>query len=50
MPREVTRLGVSCVEREGVSFMAVFLVGPDTGLGTFSALDTPNDWLSHWMT
>lgn len=35
---------------ERVLLRAVFLVGPDKGLGTLSAPDTPNDWLSLWMT
>lgn len=35
---------------ERVLFRAVFLVESDKGLGTLSAPDTPNDWLSCRMT
>ena len=34
---------------ERVLLRTVFRVGPDNGLGTLSAPDTPNDWLSRRM-
>ena len=34
---------------ERVLLRTVFPVGPDKGLGTLSAPDTPNDWVSRRM-